>query len=233
MAGLGIAAGIAAAAVTPACSGDIFDFDVGLGKQTLRHDFGPPSGAVPAMACSGGGDACPSMPLVWGGQTLRFGCNSTTAACFAMADVHLAYPVDAKQGASLNSIDREAVHWVRTIDLAYTVPVNTLSFDVPHVDLFVNPSTDDSLDQHSAGNVQLRQGLDPLTAGQPATAVRHLRIGSDDPAHGLIQQSILDGRTFSIVMAMSPRFDAGAPMPGGVIEVDIDTTVTVGVPWPW
>jgi hypothetical protein len=220
----------------------MFDFDVGLGKTSLRHDFGPSSGQVPTVACGGAdtGGACPSTPLTWGGQTLRFGCNTATSACFAVADVQITYPI-AIQQASLSSIDREALHLVRTIDIAYTVPVNTLSFDVPHVDLFVNaaaaaanPSSPaPAADAGADGNVALAQGLDPMAAGQTDVTARHLRIATDDPAHGVIQQSILDGKTFSIVLAMTPRFDAGAPMPGGIIEVDIDTTVTVGVPWPW
>jgi hypothetical protein len=68
----------------------------------------------------------------------------------------------------------------------------------------------------------------PVPAGTTVTTQMHVTIGDGSPARALIEQSIKAEQTFVFVLTLAPRIEAGAPIPGGAIEVDLFPQVALG-----
>jgi hypothetical protein len=220
-----------------ACSADVFDVDVALAPHAYQADFGPSSGTIPTATCD------PSMPTVCGaGQTLAvttdvgapadvsvdLGCDATTSRCFAEAHARLTYELDVLQDdAFVTKVERRAISVVRSVDLAYTVPANTLTFDVPRVDVYVGPAG--TTTETDAG-VVLVDSLSTVAAGTTfVDTPRHLTLADNSPARTLIEGSIQAKTPFVFVLTTAPRLDAGAPVPGGAFEIDIYPTLGLGL----
>jgi len=220
-----------------ACNVDVFDVDVPLSPHAYQADFGASSGTIPTVACD------PTMPTVCGtGQTLAVtttdaapadvsvdvGCDATTTRCFAEAHARLTYELDVLQDdAFVTKVERRAISVVRSVDLAYTLPTNTLTFDVPQIDVYVGPVG--SKTETDAG-VVLVDSIQAITAGLTFVADRrHLTLADASPARTLIASSIQAKTPFVFLLVMAPRLDAGAPLPGGAFEIDIYPTLGLGL----
>jgi hypothetical protein len=221
-----------------ACSVDVFDVDVPLSPHAYQADFGTSSGMIPTVAC----DA--TMPTVCGtGQTLAvtttdgapadvsvdIGCDATTSRCFAEAHALLTYELDVLQDdAFVTKVERRAISVVRSVDLAYTLPTNTLTFDVPRIDVYVGPV---GTKAETDPGVVLVDSVQSITAGLTFgdDARRHLTLADDSPARTLIASSIQSKTPFVFVLVTAPRLDAGAPVPGGAFEIDIYPTLGLGL----
>jgi hypothetical protein len=221
-----------------ACNVDVFDVDVPLSPHAYQADFGASSGTIPTVAC----DA--TMPTVCGtGQTLAVtttdvapadvsvdvGCDATTSRCFAEAHARLTYELDVLQDdAFVTKVERRAISVVRSIDLAYTLPTNTLTFDVPRIDVYVGPvGTKTETDPGVAFVDSVQSITAGLTFGDDAR--RHLTLADDSPARTLIASSIQAKTPFVFVLVTAPRLDAGAPVPGGAFEIDVYPTLGLGL----
>src|SRR5450432_2689256 len=226
-----------AVAVLGACNPDVFDVSVELAPHAYPADFGPSSGTIPVVAC----DA--TMPTVCGtGQTLavttadgapadvsvELGCDASTARCFAEAHARLGYELDVLQDDEfVTKVERRAISVVRTIDLAYTMPRNTLTFDVPRIDVFVGPA---GSKLETDTGVALVDSVSGITAGTTfIDERRHLTLADASPARTLIEQSIQAKQAFVFMVVTAPRLGAGAPLPGGAFELDIYPTVSLGL----
>jgi hypothetical protein len=235
-AGLAGALGLLALGAS-ACSVDVFDIDVPLSPHAYEADFGAASGTIPTVACD------PTMPTVCGtGQTLAVtttdgapadvsvdvGCDATTTRCFAEAHARLTYELDVLQDdAFVTKVERRAISVVRSVDLAYTLPTNTLTFDVPSIDVYVGPAG--SKTETDAG-VVLVDSIQSITAGLTfVDPQRHLTLPDDSPARTLIASSIQSKTPFVFLLVTAPRLDAGAPLPGGGFEIDIYPTLGLGL----
>jgi hypothetical protein len=221
-----------------ACSIDVFDVDVPLSPHAYQADFGPSSGTIPTVAC----DA--TMPTVCGtGQTLAatttdgapadvsvaVGCDAATSRCFAQANARVTYELDVLQDdAFVTKVERRAISVVRSIDLAYTLPKNTLTFDVPRIDVYVGPTGSKT---ETDPGVVLVDSVQSITAGLTFgdDARRHLTLADDSPARTLIASSIQAKTPFVFVIATAPRLDAGTPAPGGAFELDVYPTLGLGL----
>jgi hypothetical protein len=220
-----------------ACNPDVFDVDVSLAPHAYPADFGPSRGTIPTVAC----DA--TMPAVCGtGQTLAvttadgapadvsvdLGCDATTARCFAEAHARFSYELDVLQDdAFITKVERRAISVVRSIDLAYTMPTNTLTFDVPRIDVYVGPAGTKTV---TDAGVALVDSISTIAAG--TTFVddrRHLTLAGGSPARTLIEQSIQAERAFVFVSVTAPRLGAGAPLPGGAFELEVYPTLGLGL----
>jgi hypothetical protein len=213
------------------CGGDVFDVDVPLSTQSFVHDFGPSAGAIPQLGCGAPDDAtCASLATMFAAAAssgVRFGCDVGAAQCFGETDVRVAVPVQtAVSGVFDGVIQRQAIDLVRTIDIAYTIPVNTLTFSVPDVSVFVSGG-----DDSGESDDLLIDTIGSVSAGQIVTAPRHLIITEGSPAHAAIESALLDAGPLTFAVVMSPRFTAGTALPGGKIEVDLQPTVEVALPW--
>ena len=224
-------------ALAPGCDSDILDVDVDLQRQVYSADFGANQGTVPLVACD------PAGPGVCGASVgttnletgnvsamVDLACDSATSRCYAQAQVLGTNAVDVLQDDDfLTKVERKAVVVVRDVDVKITVPLNTLTFDVPRIDIFVGPPG--SLHETDSGVVPVG-ATQPLAAGTVVTdtGARHMVVAADSPAHAFIADSIMSKHTMVFLVSLAPRVEAGAPIPAGAFEVDLVPRVTLGLP---
>jgi hypothetical protein len=220
--------------VTGACSTSGPEADVTLAPHAYRADFGAAIGIVPTVACaSEAATACGS------GQALREATSTDDSAddvnvdvrcdpqidrCFAQALARLPYELEVmRDDAFVAKVGQEPDVVVRSVDFAYTLPVNTLTFDVPRIDVYVGPSGTKNEADHG---VVLLDSISPVAAG--ATFVdggRHLRLVEGSAAYTRIVKTIEAKQSFVLLVVAIPRLAAGAPLPAGHFEVDIFPTL--------
>jgi hypothetical protein len=224
-------------AVATGCSTDIFDTTVELGSEAYDADFGCNNGTIPTVACSPG-----SSSVCAAGQTIETdasaatgvpanvsvtpGCDATSDLCFAQVSARVVYPVNVLQDDNfVNAVARRSISLVRLADLAYTVPIDTLTFEVPAVAIYVGPAG--TTLETDPGVVSVGSTA-PIPAGTPVTVAMHLTIADGSPARALIEQSIQSEQTFVFVLTLAPRIEAGQTIPAGAIEVDLFPQVQLG-----
>ena len=221
-----------------ACDSDILDVDVDLAAQSYAADFGPSPGMVPVVTCdSASAGACLEGQGV-GASTVdqgvevsvESGCDPASQRCFAQARARLSQEVNVLQDdAFVTKVARRAVSAVRKVDLAYDVPMNTLTFDVPAVDVYVGPPG--SLAETDPGVVMIGT-LETITAGTTFVAVserRHLVLEDGSPARDLIEEHIQAKQPFVFVLVTAPRMEAGDPVPGGAFTIDVYVRLSLGL----
>jgi hypothetical protein len=220
------------------CS-DVFDVDVDLQQASFTVDFGSFQGTVPAVACDASAPATCTAAAV-GAQALAEqsgvgptdtqitgSCDAATSQCYALVDTHTAVSIDTLTGNSLGTrLARHGTSFVHTIDVRYTVPANTLAFDLPSVDVFIGPPGS-SVDTDSG--VTAAGTLAPIAAGTTFTQMRHLVVGDGTPAHALVEDSMRAERPIVVILQASPRADAGARLPTGTLQVVVYPRITVGL----
>jgi hypothetical protein len=232
-----IAAALSTAAVVVAgCGTDIFDVDVDLQRQTYSADFGNAQGTIPVVACDPAGpDVCGaaigSTEVASGTATaeVQTACDATMLRCFARARVVGANAVNVLQDdAFVTKVERRAVVIVRDADIAITVPVNALTFDVPAIQIYVGPAG--AARETDAGVVAVGV-TEPIAAGATVGDgnARHQVVRDGSPAHAFLSQSVRNKQTMVFLVVMTPRLDAGAPVPAGAIEVDLAPKLTLGL----
>jgi hypothetical protein len=220
------------------CS-DVFDVDVDLQQASFAVDFGSLEGTIPAIACDPSAPAACTVAAIGAqaladqsgvgatGTHITAGCDATTSQCYAVADTQAAVTVDTITGDSLGTkLASHGTSFVHAIDVRYTVPANTLTFDLPSVDVFIGPpgsSVDSDPGVAAAGT------LAPIAAGAVLREVHHLVVADGTPAHALVADSVRAKRPIVIILHASPRADAGARMPAGALQVVIYPRVSVGL----
>ena len=226
------------AACTAGCGSDIFDVDVDLQKQVYTADFGATQGTVPLVTCDPAGPevcsaAVGTTEFASGGvnATIDVACDAGTLRCYARAHVIGTSAVNVLQDdAFTTKVARKEINVVRNVDVKLTVPVNTLTFDVPMLNIFVGPPG--SAREVDPGVVFVGATL-PLAAGTMVADAnaRHIVVADDSPAHAFIAESIMNKQTMLFMVSLSPRVEAGAPIPAGTFEVDLVPRVTLGLPF--
>jgi len=216
-----------------ACSANGPEVDVTLAPHAYRADFGASNGIVPTVACaSAAATACGA------GQALREAtstdaaddvnvdvrCDPESDRCFAQALARLPYELEVTRDDDfIAKVGQQPAPVVRSIDLAYTLPVNTLTFDVPRIDVYVGPwGTKTEADR----GVVLLDSISSVPAG--ATFVderRHLRLVEGSAAYTRIAKTIEAKQSFVFLVVTLPRLVAGSALPAGRFEVDIFPTV--------
>jgi hypothetical protein len=231
-----LALGPALVVVATACARDIFDVDVDLSPHAFEADFGASMGTVPAVPCDSTMTGVCSMgqaidvaaSAVPTDVTVTAACDAATSRCYAAARARLAYEVDVLQDdAFVTKVERESTSFVRVLDLGYTIPKNTLTFAIPHVDVYVGPA---GAATESDPGVVLVDSTPPIAAGASFSEPRHLTVAEGSPARALIESNIAARTPFVIVVVAAPRLEAGAPVPGGAFEIDTFPKVRVGLP---
>jgi hypothetical protein len=231
--------GVALALLGLGCARDVFDVDIDLTEHAYSADFGPPpDGTIPNAAC--GGDVSPDPCSA--GQTLAVsssavapgdlgvvvGCDAPKARCFADAHARVAYEVDVLQDdAFVTKVARDSLTFVRVVDLGYTIPKNTLTFELPEIDVYAGPAGTKT--ETDPGTVFVDR-TPPIAAHATFTDRRHLSITDASPARPVIEGSILAKKPFVLVVVAHTRLDAGTPLPGGGFEVDLFPKIRVGLP---
>jgi hypothetical protein len=221
------------AAIAAGC-GDLAGADIVLAPTSLRADFGSTPGTVPSLACTAGDkSACMAVPAPAGVSGWQVGCDTAAGQCFGQAELRIQQTVAATDPSSFDSaVGQQAVRYLRSIDIAYTIPSNTLTFALAKIQLFIarNAAAGGTGTVAPDGGVVVEQApappddvlvgdAVPLAAGQVIGDARHLSIGDGDPAFGVVSSQVEAGQDLVLVLVVSPRVLAGAPMPAGAVEV--------------
>jgi hypothetical protein len=218
-----------------ACSSNVLDVNVALAPHAYQADFGSATGTIPTVTCSAGTpsvcntqqrDAVVTTP----GPTqvnIDIDCDATTSRCFAQATARLTYTVDVLQDNDfVTKVERHSAWVVHSVDLAYTVPTNTLTFEIPRIDLYVGPPG--ATTETDAGVVFVDSTI-PVAPGTTfVDQPRHLNLEAGSPARDLIVSSVESKQSIVFVVVMTPRLEAGAPVPAGSLELDIYPTLGLG-----
>jgi hypothetical protein len=230
-AGVGLAAG---------CSADVLDVDVDLKAQSFALDFGQPAGTIPTVTCddtvvqevcgSGQAVAVDTTPTtgVPSDVQVALGCDPSTARCFAQATAHASQPVNVLQDdAFVTRIERHSLTFVHLVDVAYTVPANTLTFDMPQIDIYAGPS---GARHETDPGVAFVGSTQAIAAGTVVAEPLHVTITKDTPARPVIENAIENKQEFVFIVVANPRLDAGAPVPAGAVQIDVFPSLVIGLP---
>lgn len=211
------------------CSSDIFDLPVGLEAQSYAFDFGKAQGTIPTVACDPAAPGvCGSVPAVVVDPALgvpanveiSLGCDAASRRCFAQAAARVAQPMVVQAG----DLARETISYVRFADIAYTVPVNSLTFTVPSIDVYAGPA---GSQRETDPGVALVGATTSVPAGTTITTQQHLIVDDDTPARPLIEDAIRNAEEIAFIVVVTPRIDAGSAIPAGIIRVDVFPSVVV------
>lgn len=231
------AAAAALVIAAAACGTNIFNLELDLNTVTLSADFGATTGTIPPIACDPAAPAVCGEPQVV--DTSSFdtaaadvsvspGCDAATGQCFADTDVVLIQSVNVLQDNNFTTrVARGSTSLVQMVDIGYTMPVNTLNFDVPDIAVYVGPGDATSA---SDPGVVLVDTIPGVPAGTTFTDRRHLTIAEGSDAANVIEQNIGAQTPFTFILVTTPRVVGGSPVPAGAFEIDLFPTVRVGFP---
>jgi hypothetical protein len=222
------------------CSADVFDVTVDLKPQTFALDFGQQTGTIPTVTCDdtiveevcGSGQSVSvdttSTTGVPSDVQMQLGCDANTARCFAQATGHASQPVNVLQDdAFVTRIERNALSFVHLVDVAYTIPANTLTFDIPQIDIYAGPA---GSRRETDPGVAIVGSTEPIAAGTVVTDPLHVMITDDTPARPVIEDAIENKQEFVFIVVATPRIDAGAPIPAGAVQIDVAPSLVIGLP---
>jgi hypothetical protein len=226
---------VAAAALGSACGSDIFDVDVDLQRQVYSTDFGATQGTIPVIPCDvstpevcGAGITVAPVESSGVRADVQLGCDGTSLQCYAQAHLVGTNAVNVLQDdAFLTKVERRSVTIVRKADLAYQVPVNTLTFDIPQIQIFVGPAGSTSETDTGVVPVGATARLAAAVTLDAASA-GHVVVADKSPAHDFIESSIIGKQTMVFLLVADPRMNAGAALPAGALEIDLIPKLTVG-----
>jgi hypothetical protein len=245
-----VRAGVLAAlalCVSAAGCGDLAGADIHLGSTSLSADFGAGSGAIPPLACSAAdASACTAVPAPAGVSGWQVSCDATARQCFGQADLRIQQPVGAADPSSLDgALGRQAAHYLRSMDIAYTIPTNTLTFALAKIQLYVvqnpvagggsGPGAPDGgvvVESAPASPTDVLVGnVDPLAPGQVVSNTRHVSLDGGAAAFAAISNQVEAGQDLALALVVTPRVVAGTPLPAGAIRVVCEPTLHFGIGW--
>lgn len=210
--------------------------DVDLQQEVYRADFGSASGSLPAVACSASDPSpCNQLPGITvdtsaasgtpSSATVSVGCDGASGSCYAQANARVAEPVDVQLDSGfVGKVEGRLISFVRVLDLTYRVPANTLTFDVPSIDVYVGPAG--TTQETDPGAVHVGSTA-PIAAGSTVND-GHLPIPDGSGGHGIIENAIRNHQAFVFVLVFSPKIASGQPIPAGMIEADLTPKLTIG-----
>lgn len=210
---------------------NIFDTDIRLQRQVYSQDFGRNSGKVPAVPCSGQADTCQQVSSVVQGVPARGVCDPQSMRCQAEASVTLSYPVNLSEDPAFQSgVAGRAVQFVRAAELGYSLPINTLTFDIPEIEIYIGPQN--ARNKTDPGVVLIGK-VGPFTRGQTISdsAPMTLAIADGSPARTQLEQNIKNPKApFVFLIHAQPRISGGDDVPAGRMELHLFPKITVGLP---
>jgi hypothetical protein len=213
----------------------LLDFDVDLAQQAFTLDFGQQAGTMPAIACDASAGTCGSAQTfdaaaAAGGPAtvdVNLGCDAASRQCYAVVNARAAQTVAVLQDNDFSSkVARHGLSFVKLADIAYTIPVNTLTFDIPQADVYAGPA---GSTRETDPGVALLGTTQPIKAGTPTTETQHMTISDDAPARPVIEHAVEHKQDFVFIVVASPRMNAGNPVPAGSIQIVVSPKLKVGL----
>jgi hypothetical protein len=217
---------------------DAFDQTIQLSQQTFMLDFGQQSGTMPAVACADAPDVCTpeatvsidtsSTAGVPSNVEVAVGCDGGSGLCYAQATTRAAQTLGVLQGDDLgDKIGRNGLSFVERVNIAYMIPANTLTFDIPQVDIYAGPA---GSTRETDPGVAVVGSTAPIAAGVTASEPQFVTINDQTPARGVIENAIEDKQDFVFILVATPRMTAGTAVPAGSVQIQVAPSVTVGLP---
>jgi hypothetical protein len=219
------------ATIAAGCSTDLFDVEVALTSQTYAFDFGQAQGTIPTVACDPAAPGvCGSAPAIAvdpslgvpSSVELSLGCDAANQRCYAQAAARVAQPMVVDYG----ELARDAIQYVQFADIAYTVPANSLTFDIPSIDIYAGPP---GSQRETDPGVAVVGTTAPVPAGKTFASEQHLIVDDDTPARPVIEDAIRNMTELTFIVVVTPRIEAGGAMPAGVVQVDVFPSVIVNL----
>jgi hypothetical protein len=213
----------------------LLDFDVDLAQQTFSLDFGQQTGTMPAVACDASAGTCTSAATFDAGTTagipatvdVNLGCDAASKQCYAVVNARAATTVSVLQDDNFSSkVARHSLSLVELSDVAYTIPTNTLTFDIPEATVYAGPA---GSTRETDPGVALLGTTQPIQAGTPTTTAQHMTISDDSPARPVIEHAVENKQDFVFIVVASPRMNAGNPVPAGSIQIIVSPKLKVGL----
>lgn len=210
---------------------NILDIDIRLQRQVYSQDFGRSTGKVPVVPCSGQADTCQQVSSLVQGVPARGVCDPQSMRCQAEASVTLSYQVNLSQDQAFqSSVAGRAVQLVRAAELGYSLPVNTLTFDIPEIEIYIGPQ--DAKNKTDPGVVLIGK-VGPFARGQTISdsSPMSLAIADGSPARSQLEQNIKNPKApFVFLIHALPRISGGDDVPAGRMELHVFPKITVGLP---
>src|SRR5262245_54036585 len=201
-------AGVLAALMSVVGACDAFDQTIQLSQQTFTLDFGQQSGTMPAVACADEPAACtPETTVNIDTSTttgvpstveVAVGCDGGSGLCYAQASTRAAQTLGVLQGDNLgDKIGRNSLSFVERVNIANTIPPNTLTFDIPQIDVYAGPA---GSTRETDPGVAVVGSTQPITAGTIVSEPQFVTINDDTPARPVIENAIEDQQDFVFIL---------------------------------
>jgi hypothetical protein len=230
---LGAALALAVAGTAGAgCNSDIFDVEVALESQSYAFDFGRNQGTIPTVTCDPAAPGvCGNAPTVGvdpmtlgvpANVEIALGCDGGSRHCFAQAAARVAQPMAVQS----SDLARDAISYVRFADIGYTVPSNSLTFQIPRIDIYAGPA---GSQRETDPGVAVVGSTAPIQAATTIEERQHLIIDDKTPARPLIEDAIRNQKELAFIVVVTPRIEAGGAIPAGVIQVEVYPSVVVNL----
>src|SRR5262249_36065080 len=144
---LSLCAGFFVGAAAGGCG--LLDIPITLQTQSFMQNFGNSTGTVPPVQCTIAGDpSCNTVTtqvntaVASSGATVPPSCDMSVNPnlCVAQLDATFSYPVTLSKDQSFTTaVAGKAVAVVKSISLKYGIPTNSLTFNIPELDLYIAP----------------------------------------------------------------------------------------------
>jgi hypothetical protein len=228
----GLVAGLVLGAATGGCG--LIDIPITLQTQSYKANFGNASGTVTAVPCTMMTDPCTAAAnqvaasAAQSGATITGRCDTATSTCTAQVDATVAYPVNLAQDAGFNDgVAGKVVTVVKSISLGYGIPMNSVTIDIPQLDLYIAPQ----------GVTKIPDSRAIFVDKIPAIARRQTRpegsgtitIDTNSPAGAIFVDSIKNpSKPFTLLVNTKPTVKANDPLPAGQITITVTPKIIVG-----
>jgi hypothetical protein len=193
---------------------------------------------VPRIACdpTANPNSCSmAQSQVPAGAATTLSCDSATKECFAVADLHLLYPVDLTQQKLPADVLQYGADSVEIKKIAYWIASKTVNIDVPQIDLYVAGQSAKSEQDASAvqigsiaaipvSSTSCQDAVDP--EGDPqAQGARVCDVNLTNP--GALANFVKNYKTpFQLIAHARVTAKPGQPLPAGSIQFYLRPTVT-------
>lgn len=228
----GLSAALLLGAATGGCG--LLDIPITLQSQSYTANFGNASGTVNSVPCSAQTDPCTAAAqqvaagAAQNGATVTGVCDTATSTCTAQVSATVAVPVDLSQDQSFTTaLAGKVVVVVKSISLKYGVPMNSVTIDLPQLDLYIAPQGVTKIPDSRA---VLIDKIPPIgkrkTLPDDSGAIT---IDTSSPAGAIFVDSIKNpSKPFTLLINTKPTVKANDPLPAGQMTVKVTPQITVG-----
>lgn len=228
--------GLIASAVLGAATGGcgLLDIPITLQTQSYNANFGNANGTVTAVPCTMQQDPCTAAAnqvaagAAQNGATVTGVCDTATSTCTARVEATVAYPVNLGQDPSFtNGVAGKVVTVVKSISLKYGIPTNTVTVDLPQLDLYIAPMGVTKIPDSRAVFVDKIPAI-PKKKTLPDDSGT-ITIETSSPAGAIFVDSIKNpAKPFTLLINTKPTVKANDPLPAGQMTIKVTPQIVVG-----